>query len=296
MVKIEIDPDAGFCFGVTDAIEAAEKYLKTHDYLYCLGEIVHNEEEIIRLTNQGLRIISKEEFAQLKNETVLIRAHGEPRETYRIAEENNIKLLDLTCPIVKKLQQRVARAYEESNGQVTIIIFGKPNHPEVISLKGQVPEGKVHVIETPETVLDVPLNPPIHLFSQTTKSIDDYQKTEMLLKKNLLLKNIDPEKDLIVHHTICRIVSRRATSLEKFVKKFEVVVFVSGEHSSNGKQLFQKCKLYNDRSYFVSSTTQLDHIIPELKFVKSIGITGATSTSFRQMEIIKEHLLQKLAQ
>ncbi|MCX7696623.1 MAG: 4-hydroxy-3-methylbut-2-enyl diphosphate reductase [Bacteroidales bacterium] len=295
MVIVDIDPAAGFCFGVTDAIVAAEKYLESHSYLYCLGEIVHNDEEIKHLTSKGLRIIDKKAFARLQNETVLIRAHGEPQETYKIALENNIKLLDLTCPIVKKLQQSVAQTYAKNQGNATIVIFGKSNHPEVISLKGQVPEGGVWVVETPDDVLSIPLNPPVYLFSQTTKSIEEYREVELMLRKSLISKNINPEHHLFVHHTICKIVARRANSLIDFVKKYDVILFVSGEHSSNGKQLYQKCIQHNPRSYFISSLAQIDLLIHELLTVNSIGITGATSTSFRQMQEVKNYLQRKLS-
>jgi 4-hydroxy-3-methylbut-2-enyl diphosphate reductase len=292
MIPIEIDDDAGFCFGVTDAIKAAEDYLKTHDYLFCLGEIVHNENELQRLKAMGLKIISREEFKQLENETVLIRAHGEPKETYEIAKNNHLHLLDMTCPIVKKLQQRIFDTYHQLENKGMIIIYGKKNHPEVIGLKGQV-DGPVHVVEEVYEIATIDLQPPIHIFSQTTKSKNGYEQIVQAIKEALRQKGF-PSEEVISHNTICRVVARRADNLKNFVKKHDLILFVASKSSSNGKQLFEKSKQFNSNTFLISTYDDINEIIPIIQQASSIGITGATSTSFQQMEEVRKRVSEIL--
>ena len=274
---VEIDQKSGFCFGVVNAIQKAEEILKSEDTLYALGNIVHNELEVKRLHDLGLRTINHETYFSLQNCKVMIRAHGEPPETYKYARKNQITLIDATCPVVLKLQQRVGSAAEEmsdNNGQV--VIFGHQGHAEVIGLAGQA-KGKAIVIDHPDELTDIDGSRPIVLFSQTTKSVEDFRK----LKANL--EEISKNK-IETHDTVCRQVSNRVPHLKQFAARFDVVIFAGGRQSSNARVLFDVCKNVNAKTYFVSNPDELN---PEwLSGAEMIGICGATSTPQWLMEEI----------
>ncbi len=270
-VTIEIDEGSGFCFGVVNAIKKAEKALIQNQTLYCLGDIVHNSREVNRLENIGLKTIDHDIFNALKDKTVLLRAHGEPPLTYTKAEENNITLIDATCPVVLRLQKNVSNAYKKclvDNGQ--IVIYGKIGHAEVNGLVGQT-EGKAIVIETSDDIHKVDFNRPIRLFSQTTMQVDKYLEIKALFESK-----IAPEFQLEVHNTVCRQVSGRVSALQEFSKRNDVIIFVSGKKSSNGKALFGECKKTNKNSYMVEDTNEVDSVW--FKNAEHIGICGATST------------------
>lgn len=289
-IKIEIDSDSGFCFGVVRVIELAEKKLAEDRKLFCLGDIVHNNRELDRLKKKGLVIIDYNDFKQLKNCRVLIRAHGEPPETYQIAEKNNIELIDGTCPVVLKLQQRIKEKYEKlkpDNGQ--IVVYGKKGHAEVRGLTGHT-DNKAIVVETIEDLEKIDISRPLHLFAQTTKSEEGFNNIFEEITK--IYRNSN-NRDVYHHCTnsICAQVSTRSVKIRKFCKQHDVIIFVSGEKSSNGKILFEVCKKENNNSYFVSNEDQ----IKDFWFTnaKSVGICGATSTPKWLMEEASE-VIKKL--
>lgn len=275
-LKVTIDKSSGFCFGVVYAIDMAEDILDQEDYLYCLGDIVHNDEEVERLRVKGLRVIDHEKLKELKNEKVLIRAHGEAPSTYELALANNLTLIDASCPVVLKLQNRIKSTHDDGE---QILIFGKHGHAEVIGLQGQT-DGKALVFMDIAELDNVELPSKFTLYSQTTKSVDKfYQIKDELISRGYEVKAND---------TICRQVSNRYDELEKFVKDFDRIVFVSGKKSSNGKVLYDVCKKHNDNSYFISNVEELDQkwFQPNDK----IGICGATSTPMWLMEQVKAKL------
>ncbi|MBC7744490.1 MAG: 4-hydroxy-3-methylbut-2-enyl diphosphate reductase [Flavobacterium sp.] len=272
-LQVTIDSDSGFCFGVVYAIDMAEDILDNEGYLYCLGDIVHNDEEVLRLTAKGLRIISHEELKDLKNEKVLIRAHGEAPETYKLALKNNITLIDASCPVVLKLQNRIKTSYDAKE---KILIFGKHGHAEVIGLSGQT-NNEALVFKDIAELEDVELPHKFTLYSQTTKSTDKFYQ----IKDELISRG----HDVKANDTICRQVSNRYDELHKFVKEFDKIVFVSGLKSSNGKVLFDVCKQYNPNTYFVTNENDLD--ISMFNANDKIGICGATSTPMWLMQKIK---------
>jgi len=275
-LKVTIDKSSGFCFGVVYAIDMAEDILNSEDYLYCLGDIVHNDEEVERLRAKGLRVIDHEKLKELRNEKVLIRAHGEAPSTYELALQNNLTLIDASCPVVLKLQNRIKNSHDDDE---QILIFGKHGHAEVIGLQGQT-DGKALVFMDIAELDNVQLPNKFTLYSQTTKSVDKfYQIKEELLNRGYEVKAND---------TICRQVSNRYEELEDFVKDFDKIVFVSGKKSSNGKVLYDVCKKHNDNSYFISNVEELDKnwFQPNDK----VGICGATSTPMWLMEQVKAQL------
>ncbi len=278
---IEIDPKSGFCFGVINAIQQAEKALETHKTLYCLGDIVHNGAEVARLNTKGLTTITHEDFKNLKNSTVLLRAHGEPPETYQIAKENNITIIDATCPVVLNLQKRIKLAHKEmlkENGQM--VIYGKPGHAEVVGLLGQT-ENTATVISGMRDLQKIDFSRPIALFSQTTQNIHDLKTIqENISEETQKLGNTQ----FTCHDTICRQVANREADLKKFAQKYDTIVFVSGEKSSNGKVLYNICKQMNENTFFVTNSTDLDKIT--FHRGKTVGICGATSTPKWLMEEI----------
>ncbi|MFN4994652.1 MAG: 4-hydroxy-3-methylbut-2-enyl diphosphate reductase [Bacteroidota bacterium] len=276
-VAVDIDDNSGFCFGVVYAIQMAEDILDETGRLYCLGDIVHNDEEVARLRAKGLKIINHDEFDKLRNETVLIRAHGEPPETYQKALENNIELIDASCPVVLKLQNRVREAY---NDKEQILIYGKHGHAEVDGLKGQT-NGEAIVIEKFEELDQIELPKKVQLFSQTTKRT----KNLYALKDLLISKGVEVD----FNDTLCRQVSNRDIQLREFATKYDKIVFVAGKKSSNGKVLFDVCKDINPQTYFVSSKEELDK--SWFNENDRIGICGATSTPQWQMEEIKQSIL-----
>ena len=279
MIKVEIDEGSGFCFGVVTAIHKAEEELAKGETLYCLGDIVHNSREVDRLKTMGLITINREEFKQLKNAKVLLRAHGEPPETYMIARENNIEIIDATCPVVLRLQKRIRQGYlADSDEEKQIVIYGKSGHAEVLGLVGQT-DGKAIVIEKAEEAKKLDLNKSIRLFSQTTKSLDEFQEIVEYFKQH-----ISPEATFEYYDTICRQVANRMPKLREFAATHDLIFFVSGKKSSNGKMLFEECLKVNANSHLIDNEKEIDPSL--LQNVKSIGVCGATSTPKWLMEKI----------
>ncbi|MBC7381395.1 MAG: 4-hydroxy-3-methylbut-2-enyl diphosphate reductase [Bacteroidia bacterium] len=276
-VKVEIDANSGFCFGVVFAIQMAEDILTEEGHLYCLGDIVHNDEEVARLRAKGLEIIDHDKLKTLHNVRVLIRAHGEPPETYKLALDNHIELVDASCPVVLKLQLRVREAY---NSDEKIIIYGKHGHAEVKGLVGQT-RGEAIVVESFEELDQHELPLKVKLFSQTTKRT----KNLYALKDKLEKEGIEVD----FNDTLCRQVSNRDIQLREFARRFDKIVFVAGLKSSNGKVLFDVCKENNPNTFFVSSKNE---IIKEwFNENETIGICGATSTPQWQMEEVRNAIL-----
>ena len=290
-MKVTIDEYSGFCFGVTAAIEAAERELKVGP-LFCLGDIVHNGQEVERLDRLGLVTIDYDDLRTLRNVRVLLRAHGEPPSTYRIAEQNNIEIIDASCPVVLKLQKRIRETYLKHHGtDAQIVIFGQKGHAEVIGLEGQTNNTAIVV----ESVADLDMldyGKSIYLFSQTTKSVEGFQAiVEAIKAKRLLGDEEQGESQETVfeyHDTICRNVANRVKRLQDFARSNDVVIFVGGKKSSNAKVLFQHCLEVNTSTVFVSSVEDLtDEMISTCHSVDRVGICGATSTPKWLMEQIK---------
>ena len=284
MIKVEIDEGSGFCFGVVTAINKAEEELAKGETLYCLGDIVHNSREVERLKTMGLITINREEFKQLRNAKVLLRAHGEPPETCMIARENNIEIIDATCPVVLRLQKRIKQEFlqDAANDEKQIVIYGKNGHAEVLGLVGQT-DGKAIVIEKAEEVKKLDLNKSIRLFSQTTKSLDEFQEIVAYIKQN-----ISPEATFEYYDTICRQVANRMPKLREFAATHDLIFFVSGKKSSNGKMLFEECLKVNANSHLIDNEKEIDPSL--LQNVQSIGVCGATSTPKWLMEKIYNHI------
>lgn len=272
MYNIEIDSESGFCFGVTTAIKKAEEELAKGTPLYCLGDIVHNGQECERLKKLGLITINHGEYAKLKNVKVLLRAHGEPPETYRIAAENNIEIIDATCPVVLRLQKRIKQEYtsKEPEREKQIVIYGKNGHAEVLGLVGQT-NGEAIVIEKIEEVDKIDLSRDVRLYSQTTKSLDEFRNIVSYIEQN-----ISKSATFQYFDTICRQVANRMPNIRKFAASHDVILFVCGQKSSNGKILFHECKEINNRTYQVDKPEDID--MEWFRNAKSIGICGATST------------------
>ncbi|WP_026952592.1 4-hydroxy-3-methylbut-2-enyl diphosphate reductase [Algoriphagus mannitolivorans] len=276
-LQVHIDSNSGFCFGVVYAIEMAEEILDEQGYLYCLGDIVHNDEEVNRLTAKGLKIINHQELQDLSNEKILIRAHGEPPSTYQLAIKNNLTLIDASCPVVLKLQNRIKNSFDKEE---KIYIYGKHGHAEVIGLLGQTNNEAVVFQDISELNLEsLPKN--LTLYSQTTKSTDKFYEINEVLRDNGITVN--------TNDTICRQVSNRDKELREFADKYDKIVFVSGTKSSNGKVLFNVCKEKNPNTFFVSNPEQIDS--SWFASNESVGICGATSTPMWLMEQVKEKLL-----
>ena len=283
MPNIEIDEKSGFCFGVVKAITKAEEELAKGETLYCIGDIVHNGQEVDRLTKMGLITIDHEQFAKLHNVKVLLRAHGEPPSTYETAKRNNITLIDASCPVVLKLQSRVKNAYDTIQSPDTqIVIFGHIGHAEVNGLVGQTEE-KAIVIENEDDLYKVDFSKPVRLFSQTTKSLDGY---------NNLIKTVSEKIDKNVNFehtdTICRQVANRMPNITIFAQQNDIIIFVSGKKSSNGQVLFEHCKTINPNTYIVSEADEVNSL--EIDLTKKIGICGATSTPRWLMEEVAQKL------
>jgi len=290
-MKIDIDEKSGYCFGVEFAIEMAEDELHESEKLYCLGDIVHNSMEVERLRNMGLVTIDRDQLSELRDCKVLIRAHGEPPETYELAIKNNIELIDASCPVVLKLQNRVKNAYDVMNkGDGQIVIYGKPGHAEVIGLTGQTLNEAIVVME--EKDLDqIDFSKPVTLFSQTTKSTKGFYNMKSLIEERIKKEKGTLEvlaEDFNANDSICRQVSNREPNMEVFSQKHDVILFVAGKKSSNGKALYQVCLTHNPRSYFIESEKDidLDWLNPE----DSVGICGATSTPNWLMEQVGNYL------
>ncbi|MBR2624696.1 MAG: 4-hydroxy-3-methylbut-2-enyl diphosphate reductase [Paludibacteraceae bacterium] len=284
-MKIEIDEHSGFCFGVVTAIKKAEEELSKGGVLYCLGDIVHNGSEVKRLEEAGLVTIDHEQFAKLHDAKVLLRAHGEPPATYEMAKRNNITLIDATCPVVLMLQKRIKTEYDTEGDKSRIVIFGKKGHAEVNGLVGQT-DNKAIVIESPSEVSKVGLDKDISLFSQTTKPLDEYNEVAESLREGLKQNG---GYSLKFNDTICRQVANRIPNIFNFAKVHDLIIFVSGKKSSNGKSLFAECHRANERSYFISSADELEAAW-FADDVKSIGVCGATSTPKWLMEKVADRI------
>ncbi len=284
-IKIEIDEHSGFCFGVVTAIKKAEEELSKGGVLYCLGDIVHNGSEVKRLEEAGLVTIDHEQFAKLHDVKVLLRAHGEPPATYEMAKCNNITLIDATCPVVLMLQKRIKTEYDTEGDKSRIVIFGKKGHAEVNGLVGQT-DNKAIVIESPSEVSKVGLDKDISLFSQTTKPLDEYNEVAESLREGLKQNG---GYSLKFNDTICRQVANRIPNIFNFAKVHDLIIFVSGKKSSNGKSLFAECHRANERSYFISSADELEAVW-FADDVKSIGVCGATSTPKWLMEKVADRI------
>ena len=285
--KIEIDHESGFCFGVVTAIHKAEEELAKGGTLYCLGDIVHNSREVERLKAMGLVTINHEEFDRLHNAKVLLRAHGEPPETYETARRNHIEIIDATCPVVLRLQKRIKQEYQqEGSGSKQIVIYGKNGHAEVLGLVGQT-AGKAIVVENLEEVRKLDFNRDIRLYSQTTKSLDGFREIVEYIRTH-----IAPTATFEFHDTICRQVASRIPNIRKFSAGHDLIFFVSGKKSSNGKMLFAECLKVNPNSHLVDSAAEIDHSL--VAGATSIGICGATSTPKWLMEEISEAIRHRI--
>ncbi len=287
MSKIEIDQGSGFCFGVVNAIKKAEEELANGTTLYCLGDIVHNSHEVERLKQKGLITIDHDQFANLSDAKVLLRAHGEPPSTYEIAKKNNIEIIDATCPVVLQLQKKINKQFvasDKERGQ--ILIFGKNGHAEVNGLVGQT-VGKAIVIENMEDLSKVDFSKDIYLYSQTTKSVDKFNEIIDEIKNRL-----EPGVTFNSYDTICRQVANRIPNIKAFAKAHDLVLFVSGKKSSNGKVLFEHCKSANPNTYLISDYSEIN--LDWLKGADQIGICGATSTPKWLMEEVAQFVEKKM--
>ena len=288
MVNVEIDQKSGFCFGVVKAISKAEEELAKGTPIYCLGDIVHNGQEVKRLADLGLITITQEEFKKLRNVKVMFRAHGEPPSTYETAKQNNIELIDASCPVVLRLQKRIKTAYEVKGEEKNvdpnkqIVIYGKIGHAEVIGLLGQVDENAI-VIESEADLHKVDFTKDIKLFSQTTKSLDGFYKLVKTMSERMAPNAVFEYTD-----TICRQVANRMPNIATFAEKNDIVLFVSGKKSSNGKVLFEHSKSINPNTYFISEPNEVDEL--KLDLSKKIGICGATSTPSWLMEAVADRI------
>ena len=284
---VEIDTGSGFCFGVTRAIGKAEEELSGGRTLYCLGDIVHNGREVERLRSLGLVTIDHEQFARLHDASVLLRAHGEPPSTYRQAASNNINIIDATCPVVLHLQERIKREYDsDPSHRRQIVIYGKRGHAEVLGLVGQT-EGTAIVIETPDEAATLDFTRDIALYSQTTKSLDGFRQVVEFIRQHIV-----PTATFTYYDTICRQVANRMPHIRDFASRHDVILFVCGKKSSNGRVLFNECQAINPQSYMIDAANEIES--RWLSGCKSIGICGATSTPTWLMEECKVRVEQLL--
>tara|TARA_B100000700_G_C15034372_1_gene852117 strand:+ start:586 stop:1461 length:876 start_codon:yes stop_codon:yes gene_type:complete len=290
-MKVEIDKYSGFCFGVVYAIEMAEEELKKSNHLLCLGDIVHNDKEVDRLNDLGLKIISHDDLKNYSDCKVLIRAHGEPPSTYKIAMENNIELLDASCPVVLKLQHQIKDGYKkvaEIDGQ--IVVYGKKGHAEVVGLLGQI-QGDATLVSSISDLDQLDFNKPIYMYSQTTKSPKEYLNIKREIERRRAVIGINDPLEFVVNDTLCRQVSGREPQLKKFAEKHDVVIFVSGKKSSNGKMLYESCKNENSSTYFISDVNEIN--FDWFSSSNSVGICGATSTPLWLMEKVSDYICKK---
>ena len=285
MVNIEIDPKSGFCFGVVNAIKKAEEELAKGTPVYCLGDIVHNGQEVKRLTEVGLVTINLEEFKNLRDVKVLFRAHGEPPSTYEIARQNNIELIDASCPVVLKLQKRIKNSYEATKEEQQIVIYGKPGHAEIVGLLGQVDNNAI-VIESEDDLSKIDFTRNVRLFSQTTKSLAGFNHLVATISERMAPNAVFEYSD-----TICRQVANRIPNIAIFAVKNDIILFVSGKKSSNGKVLYEHSKSINPNTYLINDPEEIDGL--NLDLTKKIGICGATSTPGWLMEAVAERIRQK---
>lgn len=285
MIHIEIDSSSGFCFGVTTAIQKAEEELAKGNTLYCLGDIVHNGKEVERLHARGLITINHEQLKQLHDVKVLLRAHGEPPETYETARRNNIEIIDATCPVVLQLQRRIKKQYV-ANPEAQIVIFGKNGHAEVLGLVGQT-HSKAIVMEKLEDVRLLDFGRDIYLYSQTTKNLDEFRRII-----DYIQSHISPDATFRSFDTICRQVANRMPNIASFAARHDIIIFVSGRKSSNGKVLFNTCKSVNPNSYMIEGPGEIDS--SWIEGVTSVGICGATSTPKWLMEQCRDSILERI--
>ena len=284
MAIIEIDNGSGFCFGVVTAIQKAEEEINKSGHLYCLGDIVHNSNEVERLQKIGLETITHEQLNQLHDVKVLLRAHGEPPHTYEVARQNNISLIDATCPVVLQLQKRIRNTYQETPGDNNpqIVIYGKKGHAEVNGLVGQT-QGNALVIESIDEVDKIDFSRNIYLYSQTTKSLEGFKKIvdeiQHRVAGNVQFSSFD---------TICRRVANRIPQIKLFAQNHDVILFVCGSKSSNGRILYEECRRVNPLSYLISNETEIN--LSWLDGKEHIGICGATSTPMWLMNQVKDYL------
>lgn len=287
MAKIEIDTNSGFCFGVTTAIHKAEEEIVRSGGLYCLGDIVHNSDEVARLARKGLKIISHSDLERLHDVKVLLRAHGEPPSTYEVARRNNIEIIDATCPVVLRLQQRIKNSFDVPEpSRPQIVIYGKNGHAEVNGLVGQT-SGEAIVVEGPDDLGKIDFSRPVALYSQTTKSIAGFREITRLIQQRLA-SGVKFES----FDTICRRVSNRVQQLQEFARGHDVIIFVAGEKSSNGKVLYGNCLEVNPDTHLISNPSQIENEWFVVRGEKelSVGICGATSTPLWLMEEARNHL------
>lgn len=283
-MKVEIDNDSGFCFGVVTAIRKAEEELEKTGTLYCLGDIVHNSDEVQRLSKKGLKVITHEEMSRLHNVKVLLRAHGEPPSTYELALRNNIEIIDATCPVVLRLQQRIKQSFSATTVErPQIVIYGKKGHAEVNGLVGQT-SGEAIVIENTSELDRVDFSRPIALYSQTTKSLTGFEGVIDEIKHR-----INPGIHFESFDTICRQVANRVEKLQHFAENHDVILFVAGKKSSNGKVLYANCLQVNPRTHLIANAGEIN--LSWLADAESIGICGATSTPRWLMEEVKWKIL-----
>ena len=282
-MQIEIDSGSGFCFGVTTAIKKAEEELAGGHTLYCLGDIVHNGMECERLRQMGLVTINHDEMRRLHNVKVLLRAHGEPPETYQLAQRNHIEIIDATCPVVLQLQRRIKKQYEAGNAQ--IVIFGKKGHAEVLGLVGQTQSTAI-VIESFDEVKRLDFSRDIYLYSQTTKSLDEFHRII-----DYIQQHIAPGAEFRSFDTICRSVANRMPNISQFAAKHDLILFVCGRKSSNGKVLYNECLRVNANTHLIEGPEEID---PSwLKGIETVGICGATSTPKWLMEQCRDKMMER---
>ncbi len=285
-MNVEIDNDSGFCFGVVTAIRKAEEELEKSGTLYCLGDIVHNSDEVQRLSDKGLRIITHEEMANLHNVKVLLRAHGEPPATYELARRNNIEIIDATCPVVLRLQQRIKQSFATAEAQrPQVVIYGKKGHAEVNGLVGQT-AGKAIVIENIAELDKVDFSRPIALYSQTTKSLTGFKEVIGEIERRMT-----PGVAFRSYDTICRQVANRVEKLQHFARSHDVILFVAGKKSSNGKVLYGNCLEVNTSTHLISNASEINR--EWIDGAESVGICGATSTPRWLMEEVKWKILSR---
>ena len=284
MIQVEIDNGSGFCFGVTTAIRKAEEELSKGNTLYCLGDIVHNGMECERLRQLGLVTINHDDLKTLRDTKVLLRAHGEPPATYQLAQQNHIEVIDATCPGVLQLQRRIKRQYQQ-HPDAQIVIFGKPGHAEVLGLVGQT-DGHAIVIAHFEDVMQLDFSRDIYLYSQTTKSLEEFQRIVEYIEQHISADAVFQRFD-----TICRQVANRISNITSFAAKHDLVLFVCGRKSSNGKVLFNECKNVNSNTYLIEDADEIQ--LEWLQGVKTVGICGATSTPKWLMEECRDFLIQQ---
>ena len=285
MIQVEIDSGSGFCFGVTTAIKKAEEELAAGKKMYCLGDIVHNGMEVERLTAMGMTTINHEQLRELHDVKVLLRAHGEPPETYELARRNNIEIIDATCPVVLQLQNRIKKQFD-ANPDAQIVIFGKNGHAEVLGLVGQA-RSQAIVIEHFDEVPKLDFNRDIYLYSQTTKSLDEFHRIIEYIQSH-----ISPTAVFRSFDTICRQVANRMPNIARFATQHDVIIFVSGRKSSNGKVLYNECKAVNPNSYHVENAEEIN--LDWFANAKTVGICGATSTPKWLMEECRDHILSNV--